>query len=133
MTISVIYSETHEIRVSWAHPRRKPEPRCGGDAPALAGNGADVTLRRDTHDDPYGLGLDGAHVEGLPFLNPYRSIGELNETELMKLRRHPFEVAAAVIDTYAKEGVEALNAIPGEVERLKWVGVYPSARAATHS
>jgi ferredoxin-nitrite reductase len=84
-----------------------------------------VTLRRDTHDDPYGLGLDPSHVEGLPFLNPYRDIGELNETELMKLRRHPFEVAAAIINTYAKQGVEALNAVPGEVERLKWVGVYP--------
>ena len=84
-----------------------------------------MTLRRDTHDDPYGLGLDPAHVEGLPFLNPYRDIGELNETELMKLRRHPFEVAAAIINAYAKEGVEALNAVPGEVERLKWVGVYP--------
>ncbi len=81
--------------------------------------------RRDSHDDPYGLGLDGPNVEGLAFLNPYRSLGELNETELMKLQRHPFEVAASVINTYAKEGVEALLAIPGEVERLKWVGVYP--------
>ena len=83
------------------------------------------TTRRDTHDDPYGLGLDGPTVEGLPFLNPYRNIGELNDTELMKLRRHPFEVAAAVINTYAKDGVDALNAVPYEVERLKWVGVYP--------
>jgi ferredoxin-nitrite reductase len=84
-----------------------------------------MTVRRDTHDDPYGLDLDGAHVDGLPFLDPYRTIGELNATELMKLRRHPFEVAAALINTYAKGGVDALNAVPGEVERLKWVGVYP--------
>ncbi len=83
------------------------------------------TIRRDTHDDPYGLGLDGPAVEGLPFLNPYRNIGELNDTELMKLRRHPFEVAAAIINTYAKDGIDALNAVPYEVERLKWVGVYP--------
>lgn len=81
--------------------------------------------RRDTPDDPYGLGLDGPTTSGLPFLNPYRTIGELSEAEMMKLRRHPFEVAAGVIDTYAKVGLDALNAIPGEVERLKWVGVYP--------
>jgi len=84
-----------------------------------------VIVRRDSHDDPYGLGLDAAHVQGVAFVSPYRTIGELNETELMKLRRHPFEVAAAVIDTYAKDGLDVLNAIPGEVERLKWVGVYP--------
>ena len=39
--------------------------------------------------------------------------------------RHPFEVAQAVIDRYSKEGVGAINAVPGEVERLKWVGLYP--------
>jgi ferredoxin-nitrite reductase len=81
--------------------------------------------RRDTYDDPYGLGLDSQTTQGLPFLNPYRTIGELNDAEMMKLRRHPFEVAAAVIDTYSKGGIDALNAVPGEVERLKWVGVYP--------
>jgi ferredoxin-nitrite reductase len=83
------------------------------------------TTRRDNYDDPYGLGLDNPATQGLAFLNPYREIGELNDTEMMKLRRHPFEVAASVINTYAKEGLDALNAIPGEVERLKWVGVYP--------
>ena len=84
-----------------------------------------MSPRRDLHDDPYGLGLDSPSKQGLPFVNPYRTIGELNDTELMKLRRHPFEVAAAIIDTYAKDGIDALNAVPGEVERLKWVGVYP--------
>jgi len=81
--------------------------------------------RRDTHDDPYGLRLSRSRQKGMAFINPYRSTGELNDTELMKLRRHPFEVAAAIIDTYAPKGLEALNALPGEVERLKWVGVYP--------
>jgi ferredoxin-nitrite reductase len=84
-----------------------------------------MSPRRDLHDDPYGLGLDSPKKQGHPFINPYRTIGELNDTELMKLRRHPFEVAAAIINTYANDGVDALNAVPGEVERLKWVGVYP--------
>ncbi len=80
--------------------------------------------RRDA-DDPYGLGLDGPQVQGLKFLNPYRSIFKLNEQELLKQRRHPFEVAEAIISTYASKGPEALMAVPGEVERLKWVGIYP--------
>jgi ferredoxin-nitrite reductase len=49
----------------------------------------------------------------------------LNEQERLKLARHPFEVAAAVLDRYALEGPEAILEIPGEVDRLKWVGVYP--------
>ena len=50
----------------------------------------------------------------------------LNEAELQKIRRHPFEVAAAIAERYARRGgLEALLAEPGEVERLKWVGVYP--------
>ncbi len=49
----------------------------------------------------------------------------LNEHERNKLARHPFEVAAAVLDRYSVEGPEALLAVPGEVERLKWVGLYP--------
>ncbi len=76
-------------------------------------------------DDPYGLRLDGPQVTGLSFLNPYRTIHKLNEQELLKQRRHPFEVAEAIISTYAKKGPEALFAVPGEVERLKWVGIYP--------
>ena len=39
--------------------------------------------------------------------------------------RHPFEVAQAVIDTYSKQGPAAINVVPGEMERLKWVGIYP--------
>jgi len=61
----------------------------------------------------------------LKFVRPYRHIGELNPTEQIKLSRHPFEVAQAVIDTYSKEGPSAIAKVPGEVERLKWVGMYP--------
>lgn len=50
---------------------------------------------------------------------------KLNQTEKVKLERHPLEVERAIIDTYSKEGVESLHAVPGEMERLKWVGVYP--------
>ncbi|HUD69464.1 MAG TPA: hypothetical protein VMQ40_04425 [Acidimicrobiales bacterium] len=80
---------------------------------------------RGGRDDPYGLGLGGPHQRGVPFLAPYRKVNKLSDQELLKLRRHPFEVAEAIITTYAVEGVDALNAVPGEVERLKWVGVYP--------
>ena len=46
-------------------------------------------------------------------------------SEQLKLQRHPFEVAQAVIDTYSKQGAASINAVPGEMERLKWVGMYP--------
>ena len=46
---------------------------------------------------------------GLKFVTPYRNIGELNPVEQLKLSRHPFEVAQAVIDTYSKEGAGAIN------------------------
>ncbi len=84
-----------------------------------------MSTTRPPEDDPYGLHLDGPSQSTMPFLNPYRYIGELNEQELLKLRRHPFEVAEAIITRYAKEGVDALATVPGEVERLKWVGIYP--------
>lgn len=73
-----------------------------------------------------GYGFDFRGGDRAPgFVRPYRSIGRLNPVELQKLDRHPFEVAGAVIERYATEGVEALMAVPGEVERLKWVGLYP--------
>ncbi|HET7480495.1 MAG TPA: ferredoxin--nitrite reductase [Rubrobacteraceae bacterium] len=50
---------------------------------------------------------------------------KLNKVEKIKLERHPLEVRQAIIDTYSKEGYEAMDAVAGEVERLKWVGVYP--------
>jgi ferredoxin-nitrite reductase len=67
----------------------------------------------------------GPRDRGLKFLRPYRNIGELNSVEQLKLARHPFEVAQSVIDTYSKQGPGAINKVPGELERLKWVGMYP--------
>jgi len=75
-------------------------------------------------DNPYGIQFRGRE-RALKFVRPYRWIGELNSNEQMKLQRHPFEVAQAIVERYAKEGVVALNSVPGEVERLKWVGLYP--------
>jgi ferredoxin-nitrite reductase len=75
-------------------------------------------------DNRYGMQFRGRE-RAMRFVNPYRHIGELNPVEQLKLQRHPFEVAQAVIDTYAKEGPSAIAAVPGEQERLKWVGLYP--------
>ena len=75
-------------------------------------------------DNPYGMEFRGRE-RGLNFIRPYRNIGELNPVEQLKLSRHPFEVAQAVIDTYSKQGADSINAVPGEQERLKWVGMYP--------
>ncbi len=76
-------------------------------------------------DNPYGMEFRGRRDRGLKFIRPYREIGELNPVEQLKLQRHPFEVAQAVIDTYSKQGAASINAVPGEQERLKWVGMYP--------
>jgi ferredoxin-nitrite reductase len=54
-----------------------------------------------------------------------RPIKELNQVEQWKLERHPLDVRDAVVDRYAREGPEAIKTVPGEVERLKWVGLYP--------
>ncbi len=75
-------------------------------------------------DNPYGMEFRGRE-RALKFVHPYRHIGELNPVEQFKLARHPFEVAKAVIDRYSKEGPAAIASVPGEVERLKWVGIYP--------
>jgi len=48
----------------------------------------------------------------------------LNNVEKLKLERHPLEVYRAIIDTYSKD-LSAMDDVPGEVERLKWVGIYP--------
>jgi ferredoxin-nitrite reductase len=48
----------------------------------------------------------------------------LNKVEKVKLERHPLEVYGAIIDTYSKD-LSAMDEVPGEVERLKWVGIYP--------
>jgi ferredoxin-nitrite reductase len=50
---------------------------------------------------------------------------ELNQVERWKLERHPLEVREAVLERYAREGPASILAVPGEAERLKWVGLYP--------
>ncbi len=75
-------------------------------------------------ENPYGMTFTGRD-RSLRFVRPYRTIGTLNPVERAKLDRHPFEVAGAIVERYAREGVDALMAVPGEVERLKWVGLYP--------
>jgi ferredoxin-nitrite reductase len=49
----------------------------------------------------------------------------LNQIERWKLERHPLDVRQAVLERYAREGPDAIAAVPGEAERLKWVGLYP--------
>ena len=51
--------------------------------------------------------------------------GSLNQVEQWKLERHPLDVYQAVTDRYAAEGIAAIDTVPGETERLKWVGLYP--------
>ena len=75
-------------------------------------------------DELYGLNIRGTE-RPMPFVNPYRTNGELNEIEQWKLERHPLEIADAIIDTYSKEGPAGIAKVPGEVERLKWAGIYP--------
>ena len=54
----------------------------------------------------------------------FRENQKLNKVEKIKLERHPLEVYSAVIETYSKD-LAAMEEVPGEVERLKWVGIYP--------
>jgi ferredoxin-nitrite reductase len=61
----------------------------------------------------------------MEFLTPFRETAELNKVERWKLARHPLDVYRSVIDTYSKAGPEAVAAVDGEQERLKWVGIYP--------
>jgi len=75
-------------------------------------------------DLPYGVEIRGRD-RAMHFVNPYRTIGELNPVERLKLEREPLDVADAVVNTYASGGPKAIAAVPGEVERLKWVGLYP--------
>jgi ferredoxin-nitrite reductase len=58
---------------------------------------------------------------------PMKSLrqGSLNQVEQWKLERHPLDVYQAVTDRYAAEGTAAIDTVPGETERLKWVGLYP--------
>jgi ferredoxin-nitrite reductase len=53
----------------------------------------------------------------------------LNQIERWKLERHPLDVRQAVLERYAVEGPEAIGEVPGEAERLKWVGLYPQRQS----
>jgi ferredoxin-nitrite reductase len=64
----------------------------------------------------------------MEFLRPFRKTGELNEVERWKLARHPLDVHRAVLDRYAVDGPGAIDEVPGEWERLKWVGLYPQVQ-----
>ena len=75
-------------------------------------------------DKPLGVEFRGTE-RPMSFVRPYRHIGELNQVERWKLERHPLQVADAVITRYAREGPGAIAKVPGEAERLKWVGLYP--------
>lgn len=50
---------------------------------------------------------------------------KLNHIEEWKLARHPLEVRDAVIERYALEGPDSIHSVDGEMDRLKWVGIYP--------
>jgi ferredoxin-nitrite reductase len=56
------------------------------------------------------------------FLRPYTN---LHQTEKWKLARHPLDVHQAVIDVYSKNGAHSIHDVEGEMDRLKWVGIYP--------
>lgn len=58
----------------------------------------------------------------MEFLRPHQ---QLNQVERWKLERHPLDVYDAVIERYAVEGPDAIHSVEGEMERLKWVGIYP--------
>ena len=83
-------------------------------------------------DRPYGVDIRGDERR-MKFVNPYRTVGELNSVERLKLKRNPLDVADAVMNRYSKEGVGAIASVAGEQERLKWVGLIRSARGATPS
>ena len=54
-------------------------------------------------DNPLGVEIRGTE-RPMPFVHPYRQVGELNQVERWKLERHPLEVADAIIDTLRQGG-----------------------------
>src|SRR5919205_1070881 len=62
---------------------------------------------------------------GRRYVRFLRENQKLNKVEKIKLERHPLEVRDAVVETYSKRGIQAIDEVPGEYERLKWVGIYP--------
>ena len=84
-------------------------------------------------DNPYGMEFRGRRDRGLKFIRPYRDIGELNNVEQLKLARHPFEVAQAVIDTYSKQGPASINRFPASRSGSSGSACIRNARVATPS
>ena len=64
----------------------------------------------------------------MEFVRPFRKTGQFNQVERWKQARHPLEVYRAVLDRYAPAGPAAIDEVPGERERLKWVGLYPQVQ-----
>jgi ferredoxin-nitrite reductase len=58
------------------------------------------------------------------YVETLRKNQKLNKVEQIKLERHPLEVREAIIDRYSKD-LSSMDEVPGEIERLKWVGIYP--------
>ena len=50
---------------------------------------------------------------------------KLNQVERWKAARHPLDVKEAILERYAIEGPASIASVDGEMERLKWVGLYP--------
>src|SRR5829696_8261431 len=63
-------------------------------------------------------------LRGRPCVETLRKNQRLNKVEKFKLERHPLEVREAILESYSKN-LSAMDEVPGEVERLKWVGIYP--------
>jgi ferredoxin-nitrite reductase len=61
---------------------------------------------------------------GRSYVETLRKNQKLNKVEQIKLERHPLEVREAIIDRYSKD-LSSMDEVPGEIERLKWVGIYP--------
>jgi ferredoxin-nitrite reductase len=61
----------------------------------------------------------------MEFIRPFRTSNTLNQVEQWKLARDPLDVAQAVRERYSVEGVASIASVDGELERLKWVGIYP--------
>ena len=60
------------------------------------------------------------------FVNPYRRLNELNEVERFKLgRATPSRPPSEWWIATPRRARPAIDSIPGEIERLKWVGIYP--------
>ncbi|MGI8650376.1 MAG: nitrite/sulfite reductase, partial [Rubrobacter sp.] len=49
---------------------------------------------------------------------------QLSKQEKQKLERHPLEIYDAIRETYSGD-LSKMDEVPGEIERLKWAGIYP--------